>query len=239
MQRLIKQPSEELKRAVAFGTAAPIAALVAVSAESRGLVAGSADLVVSGELGAGALFVRMGGGTDGESYLVTAKAEDQDGQRLEAELELAVVDGAWSMPDGGAGYLSIAEFVARFGLEETIRATDEEGSGRIGRDKLVQALSSAQAIVDVYISNRYSVPLGTVPEIVKVAIGDMARARLYPRGAPDGVAEAAKAAEKRVEKIGEGKMPLPAATPLAAAPSSAPVLVSPGRREYPNGLQDY
>ncbi|MEA3018407.1 MAG: hypothetical protein QOI38_3129 [Sphingomonadales bacterium] len=238
MQRLIKQPAEELKRSLAFEGAAPIAAIISVAAESRGLVVGSAALVVSGELGAGMLFVRMEGGTDGERYLVTARVEDQGGEIREAELELAVVDGAWTMPAGGDGYLAIDEFVRMFGLEEAVRMTDD-GTGRIDRAMLVEALSAVQAVADVHISAAYAVPLSPVPQIVKVAIADMARARLYPRGAPDGVADAAKAGLKLLERIGEKKLPLPSAAPLPEATSSSPILIAPGVRRYTRGLEDY
>ena len=40
--------------------------------------------------------------------------------------------------------------------------------------------------------NRYAVPLIDVPQIVKKIVGDLARAELYPAGAPDGVADQVK-----------------------------------------------
>src|SRR5205085_2576429 len=157
MQAFVKQPSELLKKGVAFATEAAIASIIDVSAAKRGLVVGSAGLIVAGELVAGMLFVSMSGGTDGESYLVTAKATDADGQDLEAEIELTVIDGAWTMPDGGDGYVSISAFVEKFGLEEVVRMTDTQGDGRIDRAYLINALSDAQATADAEISARYSV----------------------------------------------------------------------------------
>jgi phage gp36-like protein len=236
---LTKQPAEQLKRELAVPGAGPIAAIASVTAVSRQLVAGSAALGVSGSLTAGLLFVDLSGGTDGERYLVTARVTTAAGELREAELEVAVVDGAWAMPDGGAPYLSIKDFVDRFGLDEVVRMTDG-GDGRIDRALLVGALAAVQAITDAYLGTRFAVPLGPspsgVPEIVKTAIGDMARARLYPRGAPEGVSEAAKAALKILERISEGKLAMPTLQPAAAAPSSAaPILVSPGERLYPRG----
>ena len=239
MKRLLKQPSEQLKRELAFEGAAAITTIVSVIAVKRGLVAGSAELTVAGELVGGVLFVTMSGGTDGESYLVTGKAEDAEGEIREAELEVAVIDTAWTTPEGGDGYLSIAEFVDMFTLDEVIRMTDVDGTERIDRTYLISALAAEQAIADAHISGRYTVPLASVPAIVKTAIGDRARARLYPRGAPEGVADAAKAALKLLERIGSGSLPLPSLTPLEAAPSAAPIVVSPGARQYPDGLQDY
>ncbi|HEX8224475.1 MAG TPA: phage protein Gp36 family protein [Allosphingosinicella sp.] len=239
MQALVKQPSEALKRQLPIEGAAAIVAIIDVTAASRGLVAGSAPIVAAGSLTAGALFIHVSGGTDGERYLITAQVEDAAGETREGELELVVLDGAWTTPDGGAPYLSIAEFVAKCGLEETVRMTDVDGSGRIDRGLLVGALGDAQAVADAFISAVYAVPLAEVPQIVKVAIADMARARLYPRGAPEGIDGARKAALALLERISKGQLPLPASAPIAAAPSSSPILIQPGRRQYPDGLKDY
>lgn len=240
MQILVKQPSEALKKELPVpGAVGAIASIDAVTSVARGLVAGSAALTAAGSLTAGALFLHLEGGTDGERYLVTARVEDASGQSLEAELEVAIVDGAWAMPDGGAGYLDIKGFVDRFGLEEVVRMTDPDGTGRIDRQLLVSTLAAVQAVADAHIGARYAVPLDPVPEIVKVAIGDMARVRLYPREAPAGIAEQAKAALKILERIGEGRLPLGIAAAAVAAPSSAPIVVSPGVRQYPDGLKDY
>lgn len=239
VQALIKQPAEELQRAVAFDTQAAIAAIVDVAAVKRSLVVGSANLVVAGNLVAGKLIVTMSGGTDGESYLVTARADDADGQTLEAELDVAVIDAAWAMPDGGAGYLSIAEFVARFGLEEVVRMTDTAGTGRIDRAYLINAFVAIQSQIDVHLSASYAVPLATVPEVVKTAMADGARARLYHNGAPDGLAGQAALAMKLIERIGRGELPLPSAIAIEASSTATPIAVSPGSRQYPDGLADY
>jgi phage gp36-like protein len=237
---LIKQPAEELKRSLPVSDAGALVQLVEVVAEARGLVTGSAPLTVAGELTAGMLFVHLAGGSDGERYLVTARVEDAAGEIREAEMEVAVIEAAWITPEGGAGYLSIADFVARYGLEETVRMTDGDGSGRIDRTLLVGALAAAQAIADAHLAARYAVPLTTVPEIVKLAIGDMARARLYPGGAPEGVDAQAKAQLKLLERIATGALPLPALEAIAPAATSTPILIDPGVRRYPPGcLADY
>lgn len=239
MQALVKQPSEQLKRQLPIDGAAAIVTIIDVAAVSRGLVAGSEPLTVAGSLTAGALFVHLSGGTDGESYLITAQVEDANDEVREAELELTVIDGTWAKPDGGAGWLSIGEFVENFGLAEVVRMTDADGSGRIDRALLVKNLAAAQAVAEAYVSAAYSLPLDQVPEILKLAVADMARARLYPNGAPDGVGDAAKAAVRLLDQISKRQLPLPAAAPIAEAPSSSLILISPGERRYPDRLRDY
>lgn len=235
----LKQPGETLKLPIAFATGAALAELVDVTCVSRGLVPGSQLPAFSAELAAGAISAEVAGGTDGERYLVTVRGRDADDQVLESEIEVAVIEGGWHLPDGGAPYLSIIEFVERFGLEEVVRMTDADGSGRIDRAMLVRALSDAQAQADSYISALYRVPLSEVPPIVAMTIADLARARLYPRGAPEGIDAASKAAIRFLERVEGGKSRLGIPEMPASAPSSNPVMFVPGRRAYPNGLDDF
>lgn len=235
----IKQPGETLKLPLAFATGVALAELVDATCVSRGLVPGSQLVAHSAVLVAGAVAVEVMGGTDGERYLVTVRVRDASDQVLESEIEVAVIEAGWQLPDGGAPYLSIIEFVERFGLEEVVRMTDSDGSGRIDRAMLVRALGDAQAQADAYISAVYRVPLSQIPSIVAMTIADLARARLYPRGAPDGIDAASKAAIRFLERVESGKSRLGIPEAPTAAPSSNPVMFVPGRRAYPNGLDDF
>ena len=241
---LVKQPSETLRPAPAFDTDAPIAAVLGVTVAARGLIPGAAALAAAATLAAGLVTLSLAGGTDGERYLVTVRVSDAAGAELESEVEVAVIDATWALPGGGAPYLLITDFVARFGVDEVVRMTDATGSGRIDRELLTAALADAQAVADFHLGARYRVPLASVPPIVALAIADLARARLYPRGAPDGVAEAAKAATRLLERVQSGAAPLAglppgAGAPAAEAPSEAPVLFFSAGRAYPDGLADY
>ncbi len=239
MKTIIKQPSEAVFEPMTFGGISTISTLVSVTAISRGLVTGSAALTVAGNLFANALTIEISGGTDGERYLVTAIADDAEGQRREEEFEVAVLDLTWTMPDGGAPMLSIAEFVARFGIEEVVRMTDERGDGRIGRERLIGALTDAQADAEAHIVERYALPLAEVPVLIKSAIADIARGRLYPGTAPDGVASLAKAALRKLENIKDGRLSLPGAASASATASEAPILFHSGGRTYPDGLKEF
>lgn len=236
---VIKQPAEELRQRVHFVGLVAVASVVSVDVVSRGTVSGDL-LEADAELAAGLVDVVLSGGADGDHYLVTVRAEGGGGQIVEAELEVVILDASWVMPDGGAAYLTIGEFVARFGLGETVRMTDGVGDGRIDRDYLVSALVDAQAIVEAHIADRYALPLSTVPQLVKTWIGDIARARLYPGGAPEGVEKAGAQSLRMLEHIRDGKMTLPGGSSLEAAPSSDnPILHFSGGRTYPDNLRRF
>lgn len=236
---LIKQPAEVLRQPMTFNGVLTVSAVESVDVIARGAVGGS-PLQAVPELFASALTLVLSGGADGESYLVSVRVSDADGQSVEGELEVAVIDAAWAMPDGGAPYLTIAEFVDRFGLPETVRMTDGRGDGRIDRAVLVSALVDAQAMTDAHIAGRYAVPLSTVPQIVKTWVADLARSRLYPGGAPDGVADAAKMAMRQLERLSTGALPLPSAEQIAApATSDNPILNFSSGRAYPDNLAGF
>jgi phage gp36-like protein len=239
MKVIVKQPAETSRLPMEFSGIATISALVAIDVVARGLVVGAQPIEAEGQLFAGALTLVTEGGTDGERYLVTVTVDDAVGSRVQEEVEIAVLDLAWAMPDGGAPMLSIAEFVARFGLDETVRMTDERGDGRIGKDLLVGALTAAQAIVEAALSGRYTLPLVDVPALVKVLIGDLARGRLYPNGAPDGIEGQAKSAMRTLERIEDGKSSLGPGVPAAPPSEDGGVSFHSGGRTYPDGLQGY
>lgn len=239
VETILKQPGETLQRQVRFAALELVTAIGAVTVESRGLVAGAAALMAEAELADGAVAVLLSGGTDGERYLVTLSGQSADGEVAEAEIDVAVIDGMWAMPDGGAPYLTIAEFVERVGLPEVIALTDGSGEGRIDRAMLVNKLIDAQSIVDSHLAGRYMVPLANPPLIVKKYVTDLAWAALYPAGAPDGVAEERKQTLRALERLQAGTATIPAETPPAPAVTEQPVLISPGQRAYPDLLDGY
>lgn len=230
MTALVKQPAEHLHPTLAFPTLSPVVAVLATTVVARGLVPGAPALTATPLLAAGLVSLTLAGGGDGERYLVTTRVEDELGEQLEQELEVAVIEAAWQLPDGGRPYVSIADFVERFTLDEVVRMTDADGSGRIDRAFLTRKLADAQAEVEAHLVGRYQLPLQVVPPIVALVIGDLARAKLYPRGAPEGVDTAAKTATGYLARIQSGAMPLGIPGPAAASPEQ--VLIAPGRTRY-------
>ncbi|MBA4779159.1 phage protein Gp36 family protein [Blastomonas sp.] len=228
--RRLKSPQETLVEDLGLAQA-----IVSVTSEARGLVSGSASLDLDDAIVAGRASLSIGGGSDGELYLITALLDTIGGDR-DAQIELAVLDGSWTMPGGGAPMLSIEAFVDRFGLDEIILLTDA-GDGRIDRKMLIGALSDAQAQAEAYLADRYTLPLATVPQLVEMAIADIAHARLYRREVPKNVEDAQRIAMRNLEAIGSGKIKL--GIPLAPSTSSDPVLIAPGRPVYGDRLKGY
>jgi phage gp36-like protein len=213
---------------------------VDVSVDPQGLVDGGAPVVVTHAIAGNAVTLTIAGGTDGERYVVRAIAEHADGS-AEQDFELAVIDPAWTMPGGAAPWIDLHEFVQGFGYDEAVRATDADGSRTIDRAFLIGKLRDAQASAEIYVAARYAIPLVTVPAMLKTAVADLAAARLYRNGAPQHIADQAKAATRQLEQISQGKLPLPLPVGETAAPaeSDAPISFFSGGRAYPDGLADY
>jgi phage gp36-like protein len=220
----------------------PALAVASVIVTPQGLVTGAGALVASSVISAGAVLLTLSGGADGERYDVATRATDASGANTERKLTVAVLDPNWSMADGSAGWLSILEFVQKFGLDEAVRATDPDRSGIIDRVYLIGALRDAQSEVQLNLAARYNLPLTAVPDVVKSAIADLTAVRLYHRAVPDSVGDAAKAARAMLKRIADGAVTLPGVAGIEVEASSAtsdPILFDSGGRTYPDELSGY
>lgn len=235
MNPIIKQPAEQLVYEFDFSSrlgAGSLASIDSVAITPRGQVAQLLALTVGAQAVAGAAArLRLDGGTDGELYLLTITVADASGQRHQLEAEFAVIDLAWTVPGVTTQYVTLADFVARFGIEATARLTDEGGTGRIDKARITGALVDAQAIAEGWLAGRFALPISPTPPLLATAILDLAMLRLHRGEAPAGVASAGKQAISVLEALGKGTMTLPgtAAVP-AAAPADPVVYVSAGRQ---------
>lgn len=241
MKPHFKQPAEALiwEWDFAAKTGEAIQSIAAVTIAARGRVAEVAALAASDQGFDGQrVRVQLEGGTDGESYLVTVRIVDAGGQEAELDAEFLCADLGWIAPDGTTPYLTIAEMVEAFGYEELVRLTDELGTRRIDKARLIAAIMSAQAEADGYLASRYTVPLtAPIPLLLKNAVRDRARFKLYNQEAPEGVKTAAADALRTLRDLATGTMKLPQAeTPPAT--SSDPVMWHSGGRTYPPGSLD-
>lgn len=92
--------------------------------------------------------------------------------------------------------------------EETlIQLTDDEGLGVLGDARLTEAVLQADAEINSYLGERYSVPFTTVPAVVKKLSVDIAIYNLYSRlvdEMPGVRAERYKNAVRQLEGMSRG-----------------------------------
>lgn len=120
-------------------------------------------------------------------------------------------------------YLTVAEYLDRFGEMETKRLTDETRSGEVDTAKVEEAIADSGEEVDSFLANRYSTPLGNPPRLVKGFVAVLARWRLYKTTATQQVKDEADLARSQLDKLSRGIMKLPSETgpvPEDARPSA-------------------
>lgn len=108
-------------------------------------------------------------------------------------------------------YLTKAEYLDRFDITETIKLTDPAGL-TINDAKLNAALRAGSDIVDSYAATRYSLPLNPVPTIVKDAVADLARERLFTLHPNEEVTDRADRVRAWLKDLSRGLVELVGAT---------------------------
>lgn len=109
-------------------------------------------------------------------------------------------------------YLTVNEYLDRFGEAETVRLTDEAKTGDVDTAKVESAISDASEEADAYLGKRYAVPLATPPNLVKSIVAALAREDLYRTRAPDAVKADAERARSQLRDLSRGVMVLPTET---------------------------
>lgn len=233
---LIKTPAETILHPIDLGGRG--AAIGQIATGMRALVGPGALLAVEAEPVDGNIDLSISGGTDGEEYAVTIPVTLADGQTLEPVVEVTVVGASWSMPDGGAPMLSVAEFVRRIGRDKVLRLTDM-GDGRIDQGLVVSALVDAQAQAEASLAGRYALPMQVVPSLVVAIISDLAHAALFEHEVPDNVDKKRTIALRNLDQLRKGETTLGVQAAAQTAAPVDPVRFDPGTRAYPDGLKDY
>ncbi len=124
-------------------------------------------------------------------------------------------------------YLTVEQYIARFGERETILLTSETpGAATYESAKVEAAIDDADDVVEAYIGARYVVPIaGDPPSVVRGWTAALAREALYVNvgKVSDAVKEAADRARAQLRDVQAGKMSLPIAeggSPLTPSNSS-------------------
>lgn len=222
---VIKQPAEKRIYEWDFSPllgGETIAAILSITPEAKGLVTEVTPLTNADDGHDGSTVRTMlSGGTNGETYLVTARVRDTADQEHELDGELCVIDLSFTLPATAPSlYLTALEYVDRFGIGETVQLTDEKGTRTVDAARLGAALSDATAYAEAAISARYAVPLTVVPPLLKTIVADLVRERLHGDHATTVVAERAKQARADLRDIAKGVLQLPIAGGTVTAPAA-------------------
>jgi phage gp36-like protein len=120
-------------------------------------------------------------------------------------------------------YATVADMVERFGETELIQLSDRDQTGAIN-DALVKAkLADADAEIDAYLAGRYSLPLPTVPTVLRRLACNIARYNLYDDRAIDQAENMYKDAVAFLKLLADGKVQLGLSEDGAAPPSTTDV----------------
>lgn len=129
-------------------------------------------------------------------------------------------------------YATLADLILAFGEDEIVQITDRARPPLGVADATVaeRALSAAQAEIDSYIASRASLPLDSVPDVLRDCACDIARQRLHGAMVPD---EVTRAYERRIawlRDVAAGRASLGAITQtLTPPPTGLPEIISGGR----------
>lgn len=126
-----------------------------------------------------------------------------------------------------AAYCAKADLVERYGAVELAQLTDETAAAAADDAEISKACDEATSLVDAYLAKRYTLPLVTVPTIVRKLACDIARKFLWKdrAGAESVVSQNYDAALTQLRDIARGISGLPDASGLAPASSGGSLKV--------------
>lgn len=129
-------------------------------------------------------------------------------------------------------YALQADLVTAFGEDELVQLTDraDPPAGTLDAAIVTRALEAADGEIDSYLATRYSLPLASVPVILRDCAADIARYRLHDRGVPDRVKDAYEKRIAWLRDVAANRASIGLA-PESLTPSSAgiPEMTSGGR----------
>jgi len=105
-------------------------------------------------------------------------------------------------------YCTQQDLIERFGNDELISISDHDNTGAIDEAVIGLAIADAAAEIDSYVSARYSLPLNSIPAVLTLHAGNIARYRLYDNRSRDEVTERYKQAINFLDKVSKGTVSL-------------------------------
>lgn len=118
-------------------------------------------------------------------------------------------------------YISQDELASALSQDELVQLTDDAGTGQADTAVVDQVIAEAEAEVDAYLAARYTLPLTTVPAVVKRIAVDLAVWALYTRRklTDEAVNARHKQAQRLLEAMARGTVSL--GLPAATAPAES------------------
>ncbi len=82
-------------------------------------------------------------------------------------------------------YSTLADIKKLIPEDVSIQLTDDEGSGTVNQTRVDEAIAQADGEINGYLAGRYTVPLSTVPALIRKFSVDIAIYNLYSRKTED------------------------------------------------------
>lgn len=121
-------------------------------------------------------------------------------------------------------YALLADLINRAGPEEIRQIADRDRDGVPDAAVVDAALADADDVINGYVRTKYSLPLATVPPILRTWATSIARHVLHRNGAPEHVTADYKDAVNGLKDVARGLVALPDAAGVAPAAASGGVL---------------
>lgn len=200
-----KDPADIIVVAFDFSATAAAVTSPAVSiAVASGIDASAAAMLLNAPTITGAkVLQRVQAGLSGVDYALQCVAYDGE-NRYTIDAILPVRDRPFILASSPV-YLSEADFERRFGRQELSDLLAEGNS-------FLQAENDAASLIDGFLASRYSLPLTSIPSMVKSWAADITRWKLWDERAPQEVQRRYEMAMEQLKLLAAGKMALP---PLA------------------------
>lgn len=154
---------------------------------------------------------------------------------------VGVVSGSVAITGDGR-YLAGGDLVRRFGRDEIIQISNPDApqAVEIDTDRVGDAMQDVEALIEAKLSARYSIPLRSVPRVLRNIACDLVRARLYEDRITDRVREREKDALKLLDQIAAGQLSLGLDdAQQATTPVDGPQFTEPARVFSGASLADY
>ncbi|MBL0142657.1 MAG: DUF1320 domain-containing protein [Betaproteobacteria bacterium] len=138
------------------------------------------------------------------------------------------------------GYCAQADLEARFGAEELKQLTDETNvpPATIEVAEVANACAEASSLIDGYLRSRYTLPLSTIPDVLKKWACDIARFYLWDDRAGEGtpVRAAYDDALKQLEAVAKGTFALVTSAGADVSQGTGSIAISTSDRVFTDDL---